>query len=362
MDFAACHPGKDPMPGRFAIAILAMSLAAGPAQVVVRAAELTFDTGIHPQDAVLADAPCQVGPLCDDHFCPLSFASRPGCWVVQADALALHRTSGCNRPLIVAANSGETVLETSDLDLGFELGPRLLLGHRTGPDRRWELVYFGLFEWSATVVAEEANNLDIPGTLVGVAQDFTAADQFAIDYTTRLHNAEANLVRDRDTWSALAGLRYLHLDEDLTLTASDSDSGRSDYTAQSQSDLIGGQLGLRTGRLRDRWGWDLTLKAGLYGSVLSQEQLLLDNNNVFVLRDASARTGSAAFLGDIHLAGFYQLNDVWSLRGGYYAMYVAGIALAPDQLDFDNLVTSGQQVSRGDLFLHGASLGLEARW
>ncbi len=355
--------GKDPMLVRAAIAILAAILAAGPVVIVAQSAEQTRDHCTGVQIACLAgDVADYCGGSCPDHFCPLSFASRRGCWYVQADALALYRTSGRDRPLFVAADSGQSVLETSELDFGFEFGPRLLVGHRIGPHRCWELTYFGLHEWTATAVVEDVNNLNIAGSLLGIAQDYTGADRFAIDYSARLHNAEANLVRDREAWSVLGGLRFLHLDEELTLTASDADSGTSDYTVQSRSDFVGGQLGLRTGRVRGRLTWDLTLKAGLYGSLLSQEQLLLDSNNTFELRNASARAGSAAFLGDSHIVGLYQLNDIWAFRGGYYAMYIAGIALASEQLDFDNLATSGRSVSRNDLFLHGLSLGLEARW
>jgi hypothetical protein len=88
----------------------------------------------------------------------------------------------------------------------------------------------------------------------------------------------------------------------------------------------------------------------------------MDNDNTFVLRNGSSRGASAAFLGDIDFVVFRELSDVWSIRGGYYAMFVAGVALATNQLDFNALSSNGQQVSRGDLFLHGASLGLEARW
>lgn len=352
----------DPMLVRVAIAILAATFA-GPAVVVAQSAEQARDNCAGVQIACLAGDDADLcGGSCPDHFCPLSFASRTACWYVQADALALHRTSGRDRPLFVAADSGQSVLKTSDLDLGFEFGPRLLVGHRVSPDRCWELTYFGLPEWTTTAVADDFNNLDIAGTLLGIAQDYTGADRVTINYSARLHNAEANLVGDRKTWSVLGGLRFLHVDEELTLTASDADSGTSDYTVLSQSDLIGGQLGLRTGRMRGRCAWDLTLKGGLYGSVLAQEQRLLDSNNTFVLRSASARAGSAAFLGDIHVVGLYQLNDAWAVHSGYYAMYVAGVALAPDQLDFDNRAASGRHVSRGDLFLHGLSLGLEARW
>jgi hypothetical protein len=348
------------MPRPLAIAMLALSLSAGFGVTVSVAAPAVSELATDSEEGPLAAGLCQTDS--DNHFCPLSFVGRCDRWIVQADSLALHRTNGRNRPLVVASGSGEGVLNTDDLDLGFELGPRLLLDHRTRSDGGWELIYFGLHEWTAAVAVEDINNLDIPGTLVGVAQDFTAADRFAITFSSRLHNAEANLLRDRDTWTVLAGLRYLRLDEELVLSATDSDSGTSDYTVRSSSDLIGGQVGLRTGRLCGRWSWDATLKVAVFGSILAQDQSLLDADNTFVLRDASALCGTASILGDLQIAGSYRLNHVWALRAGYNLMYVNGIALAAEQLNFDNLADSGQHLQRSDWFLHGASLGIEARW
>jgi hypothetical protein len=299
---------------------------------------------------------------CDEPFCLHASIGRQDRWFVQVDAIALQRTTGRDRPLAVAADSGLSVLDTGDVGLGFQFGPRLLIGRRTGPDLGCELSYFGLPHTSAWAVAEDPNNLDILGTLLGVAADYTGADRMVLRYSTDLHNAEANLVHDCGCWSALAGLRYFHLTDALTLTSTDSDSGTSEFTSQTHSDLIGPQLGLRTAGLRQPWGWDLTAKAGLLGSLMRHRELLLDNDNTFILRDSSIRAGSAAFVGDFHFAGFRQVGDNWFLRGGYYAMYVAGIAVGSDQLDLNSLPVSGQHIRRGDLFLHGFSLGLEARW
>lgn len=363
MELSAYQPGMDPVLARHAIALLVTLLMARPARADEPTVEQTLDARGCTVSASLADSALRDRDAsCDERCRPCLFASPPRCWYAQADVLALNRASGRDRPLAVASASGLVALETGDLDLGFQLGPRLLVGRHIDVDHSWELSYFGLHEWRAAAVDEDPNNLDILGTLAGIAEDYTGADRIALSCVARLHNAEANVVDNRGSWSALAGMRCLHLDEEVMLTATDSDSGTSDYTAQSQSDLIGVQLGLRRGGLCSRWSWELTAKAGLYGSLMQQQQLMLDNGNTFVLRNASAREGSAAFLGDINIVGFRPLNDVWSLRGGYFALYAAGIALAADQLDFDNLGTSGQRISRGDLLLHGASLGLEARW
>jgi hypothetical protein len=157
-------------------------------------------------------------------------------------------------------------------------------------------------------------------------------------------------------------VRYLHLNDAVVVTATDADSGRSNYTVRSQTDLIGPQFGIRTGRVNNHWAWELTMKAGLYGSVMRQQQLLRDNNNTFLRRDSSGCDGSTTLLGDINLSCCRQINNVWSIRGGYYLMYAAEVAPALEQLNFDNLPISNHSVARGDLIVHGVALGLEGRW
>ena len=71
-----------------------------------------------------------------------------------------------------------------------------------------------------------------------------------------------------------------------------------------------------------------------------------------------------AFIGDTNLSALYRLNDVWNLRAGYNLIWIEGLALAPDQLDFDfTSANGGRQLHRGGgLFLHGMNVGIEARW
>jgi hypothetical protein len=77
----------------------------------------------------------------------------------------------------------------------------------------------------------------------------------------------------------------------------------------------------------------------------------------------SAAGCQVAFVGELNLTGIYRLTDVWNLRAGYNLIWIAGTALAPDQLDFSGLIPAGNQLSSdGKVFLHGVSGGLEARW
>ena len=44
-------------------------------------------------------------------------------------------------------------------------------------------------------------------------------------------------------------------------------------------------------------------------------------------------------------------------------IWLDGVALAPDQLDFSGELPAGDQLcSDGEVFLHGVSFGVEARW
>jgi hypothetical protein len=78
----------------------------------------------------------------------------------------------------------------------------------------------------------------------------------------------------------------------------------------------------------------------------------------------SSSDGVVAFVGEVNLSALYRLTDVWNVRAGYNAMWIEGLALAPDQLDFDfATASSGSRLRNGGgMFLHGVSAGLEARW
>ena len=51
-------------------------------------------------------------------------------------------------------------------------------------------------------------------------------------------------------------------------------------------------------------------------------------------RRSSTRTGEVAFVGELNLSLLYRLTDVWNLRAGYSALWIQGVALAPDQAGF----------------------------
>ena len=173
------------------------------------------------------------------------------------------------------------------------------------------------------------NNLNLPGDLGLAANlDFFDADQATVSYSSEIHNAELNYFWGSGNVTWLLGFRYFHLDEHFNILFTDNQTGSSQYDLGTRNNLYGGQLGLRMGNDGNRWGWDVTGKAGIYGNRAEQRQFVGDFSG-FVLRNTETTGGQVAFLGDIGVNLVYHLSDHWSIRGGYNVMWVEGVALVP---------------------------------
>jgi hypothetical protein len=314
------------------------------------------------------------------------------CWLPrfygQAEALFLYRDNGSLvRPIIVDTSAplpvgavplgaDNTLLRTVDLRFAVEPGLRVLLGYRINERHALEFSYFSIFDWARTIEVIGDDNLAIPGDLGLASNDFYNASIMRVDYSATLNSFELNgLLTDcyceeaadscsprlMRVLSLFAGFRYLNLDEEFNIRPTDFDEGTSDYNVRTENDLYGAQIGARIRRQRDRFGWDLTCKAGVFGNSAEQSQFVTDFPPPFELRThRSRRGGNVAFVGELGWSLSYQLTPHWGVRGGYNLMWIEGVALAPDQLDFTRTPTSGTQLhSQGGLFLHGASVGVE---
>jgi hypothetical protein len=319
-----------------------------------------------------------------------------------AEALFLERTNcSSDQPVIVRADDLVPVLSTSDFGFGYDPAVRVLLGHRLCNGWALEGSYLGLFDARASASAaslDQETNLTFPGGL-GFSNVFGDINSVSTDYSSALHSGEVNLVcccgcctagspcatdctsqsgcsggcPRCQTFEWFVGLRYLNLAErfhiygarDQTETGGDGTTGVESgvYDIRTSNNLIGPQVGARVRRWGARWGWEATGKAGVLGNAAHQEQYVMDYNNFPIRPLASADEGQVAFLGELGLTGIYRLNETWNLRAGYNLLYLAGVALAPDQLDFSGDIPSGGQLhSNGGVLLHGVSFGIEARW
>jgi hypothetical protein len=295
---------------------------------------------------------------------------------VQAEAIFLGRNNRSgNQALVFDMNQprgSDVLVGTCDLDFDFEPGVRALLRHYLDDCCAVEASYFGIFDWAATEKACGRNSLAIPGDLGLASNDFFEADIMRVDYSADLHNVEVNFVKSCGSCccdggrrlSCFVGPRYLGLEEELNIRSTDFDEGTSDYNVRADNDLYGVQIGGRVERWTNRFGWEVTGRAGIFGNDVRQSQFVTDFPPPFELRPRTgADGGRVAFVGDLSLSLTYRLTSRCSLRGGYNVMWVEGVALAPDQLDFTLTPTSGSGLNdNGGVFLHGAHVGVEARW
>jgi Putative beta barrel porin-7 (BBP7) len=344
-----------------------------------------------------------------DGWCPPSCNDPCPCVYGQVEALFMKRDPRFIRqPIVVDGNTNTTLLSTSDLDFDFDPGLRATVGMRLCGGRALEFSYFGLFQGNASAVAvkpDENAFLTFPGNLAGNV--FVNMNRTQVNYSSWVHSFEVNLpcccgccdesgcteVRDecgcterrddcgsgtvRDncgrgtvrchSFEWFGGFRYLNIGEELNISAQRIVAGEVEegaYNIRTANHLYGGQLGARLRRWGDRFGWEATGKAGIFGNDAQQTQSVTDFPNFPLRPTVSSSSGEVAFVGEINLSALYRLTNVWNLRAGYNVLWIEGLALAPDQLDFNFASSpSGNQLhDGGGMFLHGVNLGLEARW
>lgn len=317
-------------------------------------------------------------------------------YYVQADALFWQRgNSSFDQPLVVTSNN-DPVLTSRDLDFDYDPGLRVTLGVVRGPCgccSAWEFGFLGLWESGTSAQAFDPDNLNAAGLLgFGVVNGFVNADAMRAEYSSDLYSFEANCVKclRRDCWEAcdlgcddccdavvgprncvnrrseidlLYGLRYVRFEEDFALVSDNlRDQVDARYDVDTINNLYGFQIGARWREYRNRLGLEAVGKAGIYFNDASQRQSILDQlpSNPVSLRDASDSSSDVAFLGEVGISLLYELNPSWTLRAGYSLLWLEGVALAPDQLDF-NLVGGDRVDVAGGVFYHGATVGIEYR-
>ena len=295
------------------------------------------------------------------------------------DALFWGRDNqATNQPLIVSESTGAALVSARDLQFPFSPGVRAFYGQRS-PDRGgWELGYFGIYGQSATqvVAATPPDFLQVPDPLGGAI--IVEGEQATVKYNSVINSAELNLFTTSTEWRDhtaswltvdwLLGFRYLGVEEQAALLveccAHDGGLVTVPYGVRTRNNLFGAQVGNRSRWTWQNWAFEGWAKAGLFGNAQQQIQDPLFDLYGVPVRDGISKTGGqVAFVGDINTSVIYRLTEVWGIRAGYNLIWIDGLALAPNQFDFSNDGSSGSRlVSGGGIFMHGANLGLEARW
>lgn len=306
-------------------------------------------------------------------------------WTTYAltDALFWGRDNqSANAPLVVTVDEPDVpVISAGDPQFPFSEGVRAFYGRRSPDEGGWEIGYFGVYGQLASRFAafpggDPPNYLTMPPD---VGPDLTSEGEYAtVRYSSVINSAECNIFSTSTAWRPftsswltldwLAGFRYVGVDEAASIVIDCcADEGmymQVPYRVRTANNMFGGQVGSRARWTWDRWAVESWAKAGLMGTSLQQSQDPLVTVQGDVVRQAlSSWRGGVGFVGDINVSAIYRLTDVWGIRAGYNLVWFEGLALAPDQFDFRAVDAAGTRVdSGGGIFLHGANLGLEARW
>jgi hypothetical protein len=177
--------------------------------------------------------------------------------------------------------------------------------------------------------------------------------------------------------SYLYGLRFMEIDEsfmfhskstgqfgnDGTLPVQDA---VGDYDVTTHNSLLGLQIGADLTFRQCKWTWGVESKLGAYVNFASQSSLI----DAAVL-DGTARpsynlpfsgnSSPAALVGEVGFQATYKFRPNLIGRAAWDFMWISGVALAPEQLQFvSNPVTKVN--TNGSIFSQGVSLGLEWLW
>lgn len=302
------------------------------------------------------------------------FAEPSYPWYARTEAIFLRRTPISGQPVIVEdLNAGvgplNTVERVNENDLSFNNNAQPAFGFTIGRQldavSTFEASYWGLFHWTSGTVNYGANSLSLSGPVAITTQDFFLADEVAISYVSNLNNMELNYKQTINGLSLLGGFRLLNLSEDFNIRSHDVDSGTSNYRIKTVNTLIGGQIGAGWNwSSSDRFSLELFSKVGVYGNIQRMTQTLYDLNNT--LPRLNARDGSThvGFVGEVGLNGKIRLTEWLTLNGGYRFMWIDGLALAPNQLDFSDISSPDRTISDpGASFkLYGPHAGIEFHW
>lgn len=268
------------------------------------------------------------------------------------------------------------VFDSKDVMKKFDYEPGYRVGINIMPTRGQsiELSYMTVQEWEGKARRSggfnddlcECCTLSFPFCDLNCFHDFKQAECVEGIYKSNFHTWELNYWDhftprrcDYFSISGIIGLRYIFLGEQFDL-AFTRDPNTSNYDAKTRNRLLGGQLGLNL-QINPTcvWSWDFTLKGGILDNHASQNTSLRDFNNTVPICCFRKGKDHLAYLGAGSAALSAQLHNHLIVRGGYEALYISGVALAPDQLNKQITVHCCKKINvKGNALLHGAFIGV----
>jgi hypothetical protein len=281
-------------------------------------------------------------------------------WSFTADGIALQRSNTRGQALfndLAGAPALDAEHLNSPVGLAFQLG-----AVRHGPNG-WdvELGYFQVDGWIA--------NTDIAGDSVMVTSADGGGETVSdghVRYSSALRLAEINLRRQCvEGFTLLAGFRAGELDEAYNATGlgvSPGPTGPISLETRTFNHLYGFHIGgdwefyNAGGPLRI----SALCKAGIYGNTASQNSHRIADTDAVL----EASRNQATFMGEAGALATYDVSKHLSFRASFTAVWLEGLALAPEQISVNSFGAGGGAGidTSGGLFYYGGGLGTELRF
>lgn len=317
--------------------------------------------------------------------CPGEFvAHRPSSWYATADFVPMTIDyGGPGLEIARIGPLGPTVLSVGDLDAEFDAGGEFTIGRRIFDCYRLEATYLGMYHWfDETAIT---NNDPVAG---GTGNLSTLLSQFANPIVPGLdENAFVSIANRSSFYSAevnmrywidmppgpfdvsfLVGGRFMRINEQfnfLSIANVPAPAGAvNDVQVDTRNDLLGLQIGFAGDWLiHPRYWVNLDVKGAILDNKTGQDTSYIntDNNGVVTTFLTGAEQDRTAWMIDLSLVGSWQMTPTLSLRAGYQATWIDGVALGFENLQTDNALLRagpGQLNDNGSVIYHGPILGL----
>lgn len=337
------------------------------------------DLELPPLDPVVdcPPAPCQscCGPLC--HV--LDPLGQDPLWSGRTEALLLWRSAPQGLPLFNNFNGVPqgVALDASDFVSGMAAGPRFTLFRHTGDDGAFEFNYFRVQSFQANEsLPETQGGYQLADLNQGIfcCPTIDPFNSVSGGLSSGFQSFELNRrlpTEGRLQW--LAGFRWVQWNEQIGIDGVFAAPGNpiQGYRTATNNDLYGLQIGADS--ILYGLGGPFRIegigKSGVYYNQAGQASSKTYSGDIFVPPyDLSNRSGTArtAFVGEIGATAVYDLSDWLTVRAGYAAFWLGGLALGSNQFD-DQCICPLDPIravtdTGGSVFVHGLTLGLEGRW
>lgn len=292
-------------------------------------------------------------------------------WTIRADAVFLQRQTPPARVLVTDsfAPGGNVVLDASDFKFPMAAGFALDVIRHDVRNSGWDLegAFLDVDSFSAASDTVRSPNGAVSQFAVPLGNTQYAADVTGY-YRSQLRSVELNARRPWNDWlTLLGGFRYIDLREhgvqvrqDLVLS---TPTNQALFDVSAANHLAGFQTGFDALLLkRQRFEISTLLKAGVYNNDAANSTLITQTCQTCPSYYCDSTADHVAFVGELQVALTYCVTPALCARAGYQALWISGVATAPNQMAVSNplfgtaMVDASSTVSYQGLFL-----GLEYR-